>query len=85
MLATETLRSALERRGCACPDSHVELRLVAGHQFLVVAFVDPEDPWQVTLGALADVIGVVRTFDPSVRLADGRLEPIDTDQPTRSA
>ncbi len=79
VLATEALRSSLERHGCASADRHVELRRVAGQQIGVVAFVSPEDPWQATTAALADSVHVVRTFDPMIRLAESRFEPIDTD------
>lgn len=79
VLATEALRSGLERHGCASTDSHVELRRVAGHQIAVVAFVSPRDPWQATTAALADSVHVVRTFDPMVRRAESRFEPIGSD------
>jgi len=78
ILATEALRSSLERHGCASTDSHVEFRRVGGQQIGVVAFVNPEDPWQATTAALADSVQVVRAFDPMIRLAESRFEPIGT-------
>ena len=85
VLATEALRSALERHGCTSTASHVELRRVAGQQIAVVAFVSPQDPWQATMAALADSVHVVRMFDPMVRLAEPRFEPIETDQRSQHA
>ena len=78
VLATEALRSSLERHGCVSTDSHVEFRRVGGQEIGVVAFVNPEDPWQATTAALAESVHVVRTFDPMIRLAESRFEPIGT-------
>lgn len=75
-LATEALRAALERRGCGRDGASVELR-PRRDGWVVVAFVDPDDPWQVATGALTEVMSLVRAVDPSVRLAGLRLEPLD--------
>lgn len=75
-LGTAALHSALERRGCATAGTRVEL-VRAGDRTRVVLYVRPSDPWRATLGALAEVIGVVRRFEPGVRLTDGWFEAIE--------
>ncbi|MGZ4753876.1 MAG: hypothetical protein ACXVJ7_16010 [Acidimicrobiia bacterium] len=77
--ATATLQAALRRRGSPGTGARVELPRRAGGRTLVVAYVDPRDPWQVTSGAMSEVVASLRAADRCFQLAGVRFEPLEAD------
>ena len=72
-LATVALHAALERRGAVSDRTRVELMPFQGRTRVIV-YLRPSEPWRVGLAALAEVVSIVRMFDPSVILADSCFE-----------
>ncbi len=74
-LATVALHAALERRSAVSDRTRVELMPFQGRTRVIV-YLRPSEPWRVGLAALAEVVSVVRMFDPSVILADSCFEAL---------
>ncbi len=74
-LATVALHGALERRGAASDATRVAL-IPVGNRRRVVVYLRPSEQWRVGLAVLAEVVSVVRMFDPSVILSDSRFEAL---------